>query len=149
MKKYIFVILLIVSLLSCCNGRGTSTISKENIEKKDTVITYDLEDISSEGTEVVARYVKNKITFCEISICGETGQAKLVYEFSNNQIKVTEKDYNYQVPFVEVTEKDIKLVKDFSYTMDLNGVPIGKADSDRIDIFQEIKQNIPFILQER
>ena len=147
MKQYIFVILAMVSLLFCCNGRVTSTAPKDNINIiKDTVITYDLEDISSEGTEVVAHYVQNKITLCEIGIYGEMGRAKLVYEFSDNQIKVTEKDYNYQVPFMEVTEKDIKLVKDFSYTMDLNGVPLEKVDSSRIDIFQEFKQVVPFIL---
>ena len=43
-----------------------------------------------------------------------------------------------------VTEKDIKLVEDFSYTMDLNGVPLEMVDSNRIDIFQEFKQIVPF-----
>jgi hypothetical protein len=120
---------------------------KDKINIKDTIITYDLEDISSEGAEVVAHYIQNKIMLCKISIYGSMGRAELVYKFSNNQIKVTEKDYQYAVPMMEVTEKDIELVKDFSYIMDLNGIPIDKVDSSRIDIFQEVKQIVPFVLR--
>jgi hypothetical protein len=107
----------------------------------------DIYDISSQGAEVNAYYLQGKIVLSQINIYGEMGQTKIVYEFADNQIKVTEKDYQYEVEFMLVTDKDIKLIKDFSYTMNMEGIPLEKVDSNRVDVFQEFRQVVPFILR--
>jgi len=159
-------------LLSCCNTKVNSqyaTISQDTVMydntkvhsydaiiSQDTVITisqdtviviYNIENISSQGAEAIFHYIQGKVSLCEVNIYGEMGKGELIYEFYDNHIKVIEKDYNYEVPFMEVTNKDIQLVKNFSYTMDLNGIPLEKVDSNRIDIFQKIKDVIPFVLK--
>lgn len=170
MKK-IIINLIGILLLSCGNTNihsqnvviqdtvmydNTNTYSQNVVISQDTVITisqnttiiiYSIENISSEGAEAIIRYVQGRISLCKINIYGEMGRANLIYKFSKNMIKVTEKDYNYEVPFMQVTDKDIKLIKNFSYKMDLNGVLLEKVDSDRIDIFQELKDAVPFVLK--
>ena len=145
--KRINLFLCCILLLSCVNK---NKMHSENISEcnslKDTVIIYDIDNISSQGAEAIVHYNQSKITLCEINIYGEMGRVNLIFEFSNNQIKVTEKDYQYETEFMLVAEKDIKLVKDFSYTMNLDGIPLEEVSSERVDIFQEFKQIVSFVL---
>lgn len=100
---------------------------------------FSLEDVGTEGNEGSAYYLNDSIKKIEFNIYTSMWMYHLLYLFDKTYIKVTEQTYNIY--------EDIKLVKDFSYTMDLNGVPLKKLDSDRIDIFGEFKQVVPFVLR--
>lgn len=116
--------------------------------KKDTTISYDIEGISTEGAEAVTKYVNGQIKESTISIYGETGQAKVIYVFLSNQIKVIEKEFVYREDLKNVaSEKDMKVKKEISYTIDFKGAVIGSADKERLDIFQEFKKVVPFELK--
>ena len=41
----------------------------------------------------------------------------------------------------------MKLKKEIIYTLDFNGLPIGKVDKERLDIFTEFKKAVPFKLK--
>ena len=125
-------------------------VNEQNIPpmKKDTTILYDIEGISAEGAEVTAKYISDKIQESTINVYGETGQAKIIYVFLPNQIKVSEKEFTYKEDLKKVnSEKDIKLKKEITYIIDYNGVPIGNADKERLDIFKEYKKAVPFELK--
>ena len=112
---------------------------------KDTTIVYDIENISSEGSEAVVKYADNKIKESTISIYGETGQAKIIYSFSSDIINVIEKQFAYKEDLKNISsEKDMIAKKEITYTIDFNGKLIGNADKERIDIFQEFKKAVPF-----
>ncbi len=155
LMKSFFNLLIILVLLSCIpeNKHGisqktsTTLITKEEISKinKDTVITYNIEEMSSEGAEAIVTYKNGQIEKSEITVYGETGQARITYFFNNNQVNVAEKKYSYNNNIENInSEKDMKLIKDISYSMDLNGTPLTKVDNERLDIFQEFKELVPF-----
>lgn len=111
---------------------------------KDTTIEYSIEGVSSEGASAKARYVGGRIKECEIAIYGETGQNKIVYMFNNNKIDVSEKQLVYNTSLENVkSDKDMKVKKEITYVLDLNGTLIGKADVGRTDIFSEFKKVVP------
>lgn len=62
---------------------------------KDTLITYNIEDISTEGAEAKVNYVNGKIAKSVTNIYGETGQSTIIYEFDTDKIKVSETKYSY------------------------------------------------------
>lgn len=157
MKKNI-VILLFYLLLNSCHFNEQSKIEIVNNlphsnkyiyeNKRDTIINYDIQGISSEGTQAKVSYIGGKIRKSVVNIYGETGQANIVYIFLNNRINVTEKKYAYKAVLADVhSSKDIILEKEISYVLDFNGKPIGKGDADRIDIFSEFKKTVPFELK--
>jgi hypothetical protein len=114
---------------------------------KDTLITYDIEGISTEGAETKVNYVNGKITKSVTSIYGETGQAKIIYEFETDKIKVLETKYSYKSGIENVkSDEDMQLDYEISYFIDFKGNLLGKEIPDRIDIFKEFKEAIPFEL---
>lgn len=114
------------------------------VAAKDTSIEYSIEGVSSEGTSAKAKYVGGRIKECEITVYGETGQSKIVYIFSDNKIDVSEKQLTYNTSLENTkSDKDMKVKKEITYVLDLNGNPIGKADVDRADIFSEFKKVVP------
>lgn len=124
-------------------------INKSDFSKvtKDTLITYDIEGISAEGAETKVNYVNGKITKCVTSIYGETGQAKIIYEFGADKIKVLETKYSYKSGIENVkSDEDMQLDYEISYFIDFKGNLLGKEIPDRIDIFKEFKEAIPFEL---
>jgi hypothetical protein len=126
----------------------SNTAETSQLMKKDTIIVYDIEGISSEGAAAKTKYEKGKIQESTINIYGETGQARINYIFSSNQIDVKEQVFSYKTELENVNSKeDMILEKELFYSMDLNGVPLGKVDKDRIDIFQEFKEVVPFKLK--
>lgn len=144
MIRYIFIFLLFVS----CNGlqKKDSTINNnQRVTPKDTVITYNLEGVSTEGAQVEVNYKSGKISKSETIVYGETGKAIIVYEFENNRIKVFETRYSYKTNFENVkSDDDIQLSKEQIYYLDYNGNVIEGTDNERVDIFQEFKRDIPF-----
>lgn len=151
MMKYIIVCLSFV-IVSCNFSHKQemgSVNNKSDFSKvaKDTLITYDIEGISTEGAETKVNYVNGKITKSVTSIYGETGQAKIIYEFETDKIKVLETKYSYKSGIENVkSDEDMQLDYEISYFIDFKGNLLGKEIPDRIDIFKEFKEAIPFEL---
>ncbi|MGJ1420759.1 hypothetical protein ACR79T_14145 [Sphingobacterium spiritivorum] len=151
MLKYTIFFLLLVS----CNFTEKGKIRKNDINQSDvsvisndTLIKYDIEGISTEGTEAEVRYVNGKIAKSTTSVYGETGQANIIYEFDSDRIKVLETKYSYLTGLANLkSDKDIKLEYKISYSIDLKGHLIGKEIPVRIDIFNEFKNTVPFELK--
>jgi len=100
---------------------------------------FSLEDVGTEGNEGTAYYLNDSVKKIEFSIGTSMWIYDLLYLFGNENIKVEEHRYNIY--------ENIQLLKTFSYTMDLTGIPLEKVDSNRIDIFQKIKDVVPFVLK--
>lgn len=151
MMKYIIVCLSFV-IVSCNFShkqemRNLNNKSDFSKVAKDTLITYDIEGISIEGAETKVNYVNGKIIKSVTSIYGETGQAKIIYEFETDKIKVLETKYSYKSGIENVkSDEDMQLDYEISYFIDFKGKLLGKEIPDRIDIFKEFKEAIPFEL---
>jgi len=150
--KYIIVCLSFV-IVSCNFSPKQETESvnnKSDFSKvaKDTLITYDIEGISAEGVGTKVNYVNGKISKSVTSIYGETGQATIIYEFGADKIKVWETKYSYKSRIENVkSDEDMQLSYERSYLIDFKGNLIGKEIPDRIDIFKEFKEVVPFELK--
>ncbi|WP_308600393.1 hypothetical protein [uncultured Dysgonomonas sp.] len=155
-----YIPILLIFLVFCNhqnNQKGTDVTSKvldtinvkSNVLIKDTTIFYNIDGISSEGTEARVEYIKGRIRESLISIYGETGQSKIFYKFLDDSIEVLEKDFVYKTNLLEVkSDKDIILKKEIIYYIDIDGNLKRDTIKDRIDIFKEFKKNVPFILLE-
>jgi len=114
-------------------------IIKENFNRKDTIkYKFSLEDVGTEGNEGIAYYINNKLNKMEIDIFTSMWKINIQYIFLREKIKVSEETFN----IYEKTE----IVKKISYFVDFNGIPLEKIDSQRINIFQEVKSTVPFFL---
>lgn len=152
MLKYIIACLCFV-IVSCNFTHKQEMESASNNSDfrsvvKDTLITYDIEGISAEGAEAKVNYVNGKIFKSVTSIYGETGQATIIYEFEMDKIKVLETKYSYKSEIENVkSNKDMRLDYEIGYFIDFKGNLIGKEIPDRIDIFKEFEEAIPFELK--
>ncbi|MCJ7933583.1 MAG: hypothetical protein MUW56_08075 [Chryseobacterium sp.] len=148
MKNIIFLLLTVIS----CNAKDQNNSSsdtvpllQESLIKKDTIITYNIDGISSEGSEAVVIYKRKKIYESKINIYGETGQAELIYKFYPTKIEVIEKTHKYKGDLKSVNSKeDLKLVNIVKYYIDYKGELLSNPPKKRIDIFKEFKNNVPF-----
>lgn len=149
-------ILIFLSLtLASCNTKDSNESStvkvitqKNDVIKKDTIITYNIDGISSEGTEARVIYKKQKIYESTINIYGETGQAELIYKFSPTNIEVTENSYKYKEDLKSVNSKDdLILSNTVKYYIDYTGKVLSNNLKEHIDIFKEFKESIPFELK--
>lgn len=116
---------------------------------KDTTMTFSIEGLSAEGSEVKAHYIGDTIKDAKWEIYGETGQVVILYQFlKNGTIRVAEKRYDYKTNLGEVhSEKDMYLKSSLLYILDNNGEPIAKIkDKNFNNLFVYFKQKIPFIL---
>ncbi len=152
--KVLIVIVLVGIICTYCSSDTNSTSEKKDdsielsyaklIPVRDTIIEYSIEGISAEGATVKAKYFRGKIVECAIHIFGETGQIRIKYTFQDRRINVVEKQYTYKDGILNIkTDEDLKLNKEISYIVDANGIPVGKVDSDRTDIFTEFKKAVP------
>ncbi len=144
--RYILVSLLLINM--SCNLIGQQNISNDSnpeLVSRDTLIIYDIDGISAEGTEAKVNYVNGKISRSMISIYGETGQASIIYEFEKDKINVSEKKFLYKTNIENVKfDTDMFLDYEISYTIDFKGNLINKQISEWIDIFKEFSDVVPF-----
>jgi len=150
--NYLIIVCLSFVTVSCSPSNKQETGSVNNNSDaytivKDTLITYNIEGISTEGTGAVVNYVNGKITKSIIYIYAGTWQASIIYEFEKNRIKVLETKYSYKTELENVTsDEDMQLDYETSYFIDFKGKVIGLPIQERIDIFQEFKATVPFDL---
>jgi hypothetical protein len=151
------LIFILFLLSSACNNEPQNKIDAEKsyntpidssgVKPKDTTISYDIEGISSEGAQAIAKYVKNQIKECAINVYSERGQIRMIYVFERNKIEVEQRDYFYKTYIGDVkSDDDMLLKKNIKYTMDYSGNIIGNDNSGRLDIFQDFKTVVPFNL---
>lgn len=115
-------------------------ILKESKISKDTLrYHFSIEDIGTEGNEGTAYYVNNQLRKVEFDIYTSMWKIRLLYLLNKDDIKVIEETFNIH--------ENIKQVRKLSYLINLEGVPIEKVDSNRVDVFQYIKDIIPFKLK--
>lgn len=159
--KHFVLLFLFLFVVSCNQKRNVefvvdssapplSTNLKNNLLNKDTIIVYDLEGFSSEGTEAIVDYKSGYIQSVEVSMYGETGQAKVHYTFYKDSISVLEKQYRYTKRIEDVkSDDDILLESSVSYSINQSGhVLKGDTLATSIAIFNGIKEKIPFVLTE-
>ena len=113
----------------------------------DTVISYDIMDVSLEGSEANVHYIKGRIRDVKWEIFGETGQATIYYNFlPNGTVKVREKRSSYDSGMQYVrSDKDMHLKKIIEYQLDTNGVLLSKT-KDIMSVFEEFKKVVPLDL---
>ncbi|MGL4630065.1 MAG: hypothetical protein ACRCVT_02570 [Leadbetterella sp.] len=148
----LFKCALIFSLLISCGNYEHKWVKNTEIQQgrgvsivKDSTILYDLENVSSEGAEAIVKYVNNKIKESTVLIYGETRQAKVIYTFTPGLIKVSETEFVYNKELAKVSsEEDMKVKREFTYTIDFNGNIIGNNDKEKVEIFKEFKKVVPF-----
>lgn len=140
--------------ISCSGVDSAKSESTDSIvsvaahqDANEDIIIYDIEGISAEGAEAKVNYVNGKISKSVTHIYGETGQATVTYAFEGNKIKVSETTYSYTSRIEDVRSNNgMRLDYKISYFIDFDGNPVGKVPSERIDIFKEFKDVVPFAL---
>lgn len=118
---------------------------KLNLSISDTIkYQFALEDFGSQGNEGTAYYLNDSIYKIEFDVYTCMLVYNLFYLFDNKHIKITERTYNIANVY---SGGDMELIKTLSYSINCNGIPVNEVDSNRIDIFQELKQVVPFVLK--
>lgn len=111
---------------------------------------FDFDDFSNEGGEGYAYYNihSKKIEKADITLFGEREKTNIHFTFLNELINVREITYLYKTSLSEIkSDNDMTKQKPIIYTIDFNGTSMGKADENRVDIFQEFKKTVPFELK--
>lgn len=115
-------------------------LSKKGKTSIDTLkYHFTIEDVGTEGNEGTAYYIENELQMVEFDIYTSMWKIHLQYFFNKNKIQITEETYNIY--------ENTKLIKKISYKTNLEGVPLEKTDSNRVDVFQKIRSTIPFDLK--
>jgi len=118
---------------------------KMKLSSSDTVkYQFTLEDVVTEGNEGIAYYLNDSVQKIKIEVYTSMWKYSLLYLFNKEYIKVTERTYNITNMHLG---KGIVLIKTLSYRIDKNGTLLEKTDSNRIGIFHEVKQVVPFVLK--
>lgn len=116
--------------------------SRLHLSDSDTIeYQFILEDVGTEGNEAIAFYLNDSIQKIRIDIYTSMWKYQLLYLFHKTSVRVSEHTYN-------IYDKEIELIKTLSYMTDLSGIPLEKVDSNRVDIFQGLRQVVPFYLKE-
>lgn len=118
-------------------------------KSKDTIITYDIDDVSTEGTGAEVSYVNGYISKSKINIYQCSGQASIIYTFKKDSIEVSETAYRYTTELMKVKDStDFEIVYKENYAIDFDGNVLGKSVPNRIDIYNEFTKAVPFNLNQ-
>jgi|SRR5690554_799152 len=146
MVKYIICLSFVIT--SCDFSSRKEREVTTNITHKDTLILYNIEGISTEGVEAKVHYSNSEIAKSITNVYACTWQATIIHEFGLEKIKVTETKYFYTTEIENVqTEEDLHLDYEIVYFIDFEGNLIDNEINDRIDIFREFKETVPFELK--
>lgn len=137
-----------ISIEVVSSDKGILNDSKGSLQEKDTIISYNIYELSSEGAEAIVTYKKGKIEKCLLNIYGETGQSNIIYNFVDNLIKIDNKIYKYKTDLYRVKE-GMKLENEFNYILNREGNLLkGEATDTDIEIYKDLKKYIPFELRD-
>ena len=94
-------------------------VKKQSEPGRDTTITYSIEGLSAEGSELEALYIRDTIKEVTWKLYGETGQSVIKYVFLNKVVMAEEKNYVYEKSITEVNNhSDMKLKSQLNYVLD-------------------------------
>lgn len=115
---------------------------------KDTVLRLSIEDISTDGNELTATYVKDTLRNAIWEIYGESGQRLINYTFTRDgKIDVVDIHSSFKVPPQKVKSKKDVIWSKSLYQLDTNGVLLTKKiDTNLLLVFPYFKQNVPLVL---
>ena len=138
MKYFVFFIVLL-TISSCNYNKKMTPINNRH----DTIITYGIDNLSSEGAEARVLYGDGKIKESTTYIYGAGGKTEIEYIFASNFIRVREQTYLYQ----DTSLNKLDTLNVIRYKIDYRGNVIGKKLSRYTDMFEEFKRAVPFILK--
>ena len=141
-KTLFFSTLIILSCLSCSNKEQSISNTSDAALMKDTIISYDLENISSEGTEAIVTYKNRIATKATINIYGETGKIIITYLFNKNIISVQEEIISY-ISLLNEDSLEVIPISKISYFLDYKGHFKGKKRIRYTDIFKSFMETVP------
>lgn len=119
----------------------------------DTVLDIDIDDVSLEGSEVTANYVRDTLRIAKWEIFGETFQSQVTYTFSwDGKVRVKDRFSKYKVRMGDVKSDNDMITDSTTYQLDTNGVLLsgGKPNFDlsrTMSLFTSFKENVPMILR--
>lgn len=145
------LIAIIIILLCSCKERRVGPVvlihPVDSAVQQDTMITYDLDDISAEGGEAAVSYMGGQVRSAEIRVFGETGQVRLSCDFKGDSVRVSEQRFSYTTDLMHVnSKKQIHLDSVKKYVMDLQGRSADPAANGSSEIFRAFREKVPFIL---
>lgn len=138
MKYFVFFIVLL-TISSCNYNKKMTPINNRH----DTIITYDIDNLSSEGAETHVLYKGGKIKESTVYVYGAGGKMEIKYIFYRNFIDVREQTYLYQ----DTSLNKVDTLNVIRYKIDYRGRVVGKKLSQYADIFEEFERAVPFILK--
>ncbi len=120
------------------------------VNEKDTMITYDIYDLSSEGCEAKCHYSKGKLKIIDAKFYGAGGrfESKLIFS-ENGDVNVEEWNYKYKKSLQEVkSDSDISLEKHSTYKINsIVGVVDSTQNNENRRFFNDLIGRIPIILK--
>lgn len=153
MKIRSFTLAISSIILFSCNydnqkmlNHSFSILNEKREEIKERTVTYDLQEISSEGAEAIVTYSNNQIKTCKINVYGETGQTEIIYEFEADHIFVIKKRQTYTTDLEHTTAQNSIIQKDIHYSINYSGKYMeNRNDANKFDeIYLEMKKVVPF-----
>lgn len=166
MKKIIKCFLFLV--FASCNSDSKPEERAERVQVKDTsdkiikraqqvelsvpcdsVVKYNIEDISSEGAEAEACYIKNKLVKCKAMIFGAAGRIEILYLVKDSLVEAIEYTYRYKKQLTEIKdENDIELSDSAKYVVDkkTGAVIRGEGNAQATQTYSAIIKKIPVSL---
>lgn len=150
--RLILIIVLSFLIISCNQNQEKQTKDfnlglRNSSISKDTLITYNINKISTEGAEAKVNYKNGRIIKSVTNIYAGTWQASIYYKFLKDKIEVIESKYLYNTEIENVKSlDDMRLDYKITYFIDFNGNLLEKKNINRLDIFNEFKEVVPFKL---
>lgn len=147
----LFSLCLTVIVIYGCKDRSLEISNTQKNGAKqlgiDTIITYDLNSISTEGASATVEYKSGQIFFAKTTIFSGTGKGEVLLSFKKDSIKIEESIYKYTVPITDIdTEFDMKLESRDYYWINYSGDLIRGGENRKTDILKDFKEQIPFSL---
>lgn len=120
---------------------------KQRLSKLDTLkYKFTFDDVGTEGNEGNAYYLNGELIKFDIVIYTGMNQIFLSYKFDASTIKVSERTYAYKSMNADIRSKK-DLIEKSIYDIDTLGKPLdNKTERHRNDVFDIIKNNVPFKL---
>ena len=154
MGKFLYMTLFL--LFSACNTEGStvssSTESTTINVNKDTIIAYDIYDLSSQGGEASVSYVAGQLDTANVILYAESGRTEFHLDRGGDTIRMREAIYRYDGPFEEVkTNEDIRSAETNEFRVAISDIEAQKSSSsnDRgVTILRDLHKTIKFKLEE-
>ena len=141
-----------ILLIASCQNKKNLTLNNNTISVSDTIINYDINDLSTEGGEATARYINGKIDSAFVIIFGESGQSKITYKY-NSDATITgfQKDITYATDSLDnPNQEKTNTSKDYKFYLTKEGGLLSViTDKDFINYYPDIEKQLPMVIKAR